>query len=59
MKMDYSGVIENQQLTSEKSTVLKLGVRQNERKKAFGGLLPYQESYAQQRCLGALALLLR
>ena len=33
-------------------------VRQNERKKAFGMSPPYQEYYAWQTCLDALALFL-
>ena len=35
--------IEKQQVISEKYTVLMLRVCQNERKKAFGRLLPQQE----------------
>ena len=50
--------IENQQIMSAKHTVLMLRVHQNERKKAFGRLPSYQEQYARQICLVALALLL-
>ena len=62
MQTQYSEVffsqnIENQQITSEKDTLVMLRVRQNERKKAFGRSAPYQEQYARQRCLVALALL--
>ena len=35
--------IENQQITSEKYTVLMLCIRQNWRKKAFGRSSPYRE----------------